>query len=115
MIAQKVLKKMTRKGLTIAFAESMTGGALSYEMVKHKGASHVLKASIVAYTIEQKIKLLGIDETELSNNQIVSEQLAIRMAKSIQSLCHSSMAIGVTGNAGPTLQKDSQKKKHMLR
>jgi PncC family amidohydrolase len=110
MSAKIFLSKMARKGFTIAFAESITGGALAYELVKHPGASHVLNASIVAYTIEQKMNLLGLDFKQLSDEQIVSKDVALLMARSIEQQCKSTFSVGVTGNAGPTLQNHTLRK-----
>ena len=110
MSAQEFSKKMTKKGFTIAFAESMTGGALAYELVKYSGASNILKASIVAYSVEQKMNLLNLENKEKLEQHIVSQEVATMMAKAVQKKCSSTISVGVTGNAGPTLQKHTSKK-----
>jgi PncC family amidohydrolase len=105
MISTKVFHQLTRKGLTIAFAESMTGGLLSYEMVKNPGASKVIKGSILAYSDEQKVNLLGILKEEIEKYSVVSKEISIQMAIQVKHKIKSSIGVGITGNAGPSLQK----------
>ncbi|MDX9691342.1 MAG: CinA family protein [Acholeplasmataceae bacterium] len=107
MIAKKVFSQLAKKGFTIAFAESMTGGSLTYELIKNPGSSVVIKGSIVAYSIEQKIKLLNLDPVMIYSCGIVSSEVATEMAKNIQKMMDTDVAIGVTGNAGPTTQETS--------
>ncbi|MBU1094375.1 MAG: nicotinamide-nucleotide amidohydrolase family protein [Firmicutes bacterium] len=104
MIANKVYHQCIVNGLTIAFAESMTGGSLAYEMIKIPGASHVISGSLIAYSIEQKIKLLDLSKTEIDEFGVVSEHVAVSMAKSVRTQLKSDMGVGVTGNAGPDKQ-----------
>lgn len=105
MIAQKVFEQCSDKGLTIAFAESMTGGALAYEMIKNPGSSQVILGSIIAYSIEQKIKLLGLSLDEINQYGVVSEHVAKAMATSVKKLMNSHIGVAVTGNAGPDKQE----------
>ncbi len=104
MIAKKVFDKCVNNGLTVAFAESMTGGSLAYEMIKNPGSSQVIKGSIIAYSIEQKINLLHLSEAEIIRHSVVSEHVASAMALSIRKLMKSDIGVAVTGNAGPDKQ-----------
>lgn len=114
MISKVIHKKCLKKGLTIAFAESITGGALTHEYVKNAGASKVLKGSIVAYSVELKTKLLNIDPLLIYEEGVVSKQVAIEMAKSIKAITSSDIGIGITGDAGPTFSKGSHKQEAFL-
>lgn len=107
MIAQKVYERCHVNGLTIAFAESMTGGALAYEMIKNPGSSNVISGSIIAYSIEQKNKLLGLSLDEIHQFGVVSEHVAKAMATSIRKLMNAHIGVAVTGNAGPDKQEST--------
>ena len=109
MISSIVYKKLLNKGLTITFAESMTGGLLSYEMIKNPGSSNVIKGSIVAYSNSQKENLLGISEEIIESNGIVSKEIAMQMAEHARLKIGASIGVGLTGNAGPSLQKGTFK------
>ncbi|MCF7930274.1 MAG: CinA family protein [Acholeplasmataceae bacterium] len=107
MIAQKVFEQCLANGLTIAFAESMTGGALAYEMIKNPGSSHVISGSIIAYNIEQKNKILGISLEDIKTYGIVSKHIAIEMATAVRKLMNTNIGVAVTGNAGPEKQEST--------
>jgi len=108
MISKDVFNLCAKNGLTIAFAESMTGGSLAYEMVKNPGSSKVISGSIIAYSIEQKMNLLGISEDKIKHHLIVSEVIAKEMATSVKSIMKSDIGVGVTGNAGPDMQANTE-------
>jgi nicotinamide-nucleotide amidase len=114
MSSKNVLELLTKKGLTIAFAESMTGGLLSYEFVKNQGASKAFIGSIIAYSIDQKVNLLHLDEELIEKYGIVSPEVSVMMAKSIKDITQSNIAISITGNAGPDLQKNSIEKEAII-
>jgi PncC family amidohydrolase len=109
MIASIVYNKLLKNGLTITFAESMTGGLLSYELIKNPGSSKVIKGSIVAYSDAQKMNLLGIPEENIVSNCIVSKEIATQMAEHARLKIGASIGVGLTGNAGPSLQRGTSK------
>jgi PncC family amidohydrolase len=110
MIAKQVFDKLLNKGLTIAFAESMTGGAATYELMKNPGASKVISGSIVAYSVKQKHNLLNMTLEDINKYGIVSKEVSIIMARKVKEIIGSDIGVGVTGNAGPTLQDNTTKK-----
>ena len=110
MSSKKVFNKLVDKGLTIAFAESMTGGKSTYELIKNPGSSKVIQGSIIAYSNEQKHRLLNVSLDTIVKYSSVSKEVAIEMAINIKSIMKSSIGVGITGNAGPSLQKDTHKK-----
>ncbi|MGE4320598.1 MAG: CinA family protein [Acholeplasmataceae bacterium] len=107
---EHVIELLKDNGLTIAFAESMTGGLLSSKMTEIAGVSKVYKGAVVAYTNDIKNRVLYIDHKDIETYGVVSSEIATKMAKSVLRLFNTDIAVGITGDAGPTLQKDSMKK-----
>ena len=85
--------------LTIGLAESMTGGSLSYEFVKHPGVSVVYKGSVVCYQNDMKVNVLNVSEDMINTYGVVSKEVAIEMAKNAQHILHVDVSISVTGYA----------------
>lgn len=109
MISKNVFNKVTKNGLTIAFAESMTGGQLCAEYVKNAGASKSLKGSIIAYSKDIKIRDLDVSNKSIEQSGIVSFEVSDQMATAIQKKMTSDIGVSITGNAGPTLQNNTFK------
>ncbi|MFA6800875.1 MAG: CinA family protein [Acholeplasmataceae bacterium] len=103
---KNLINKLEEKGLTVAFAESMTGGLLSASITKIAGASKVFKGSIIAYTNEIKNRVLYIDEKDIETFGVVSKEIALKMSQAVLNLFNVSFAVGITGDAGPTLQEN---------
>jgi len=97
------------KNLTISFAESMTGGYLSSKLTKINGASKVFKGSIIAYSNEIKIKLLNVSKDTIEKHSVVSSQVANEMAYGLKDVIDSDIYVAITGNAGPTLEANTNK------
>lgn len=95
-------------GLTVAFAESCTGGLASKRIVDVPGASAVFLGSVVSYSNELKKSLLGVSENTLTEYGAVSEQTACEMAQGIVRVTGADIGISVTGIAGP-LSDDTKK------
>lgn len=104
MSHKKVFNKLLDKGTTIAFAESMTGGALTYELVKYPYASKIVKGSIIAYNEQLKINLLSVNKKTIKAYSVVSKEVAYEMALGIYEKTKADVCISITGNAGPTLE-----------
>ena len=100
----ELLKKANK---TIATAESVTGGKIASALVSVPGASDYFKGSIVAYTAETKINLLGVSKETINKESVVSKEVAIEMARGVKEKLQTNYAIAVTGNAGPTADKTS--------
>lgn len=94
-----ILKQMRNDGLTLGLAESATGGMLSSTLVDVKGASRVLKGSVVAYTKEAKMSLLDVNEETLEKHTSYSANVAREMALGIRRKLNVEVAIAVTGIA----------------
>lgn len=98
----ELVKKLTELDMTIATAESYTGGAMANAITDVPGASKVFLGSIVSYSDEIKEHLLGVSTETLKTYGAVSKQCAREMVINVQKLFHSDIAISFTGNAGPT-------------
>ena len=90
------------KGITVGFAESLTGGLISSSVVAIPGASAVFKGSVVSYTNEVKENVLGVPSDIISTHTEVSAECAKAMAEGAMSVLGVDLAISVTGIAGPT-------------
>lgn len=93
---------LTQKGMTLATAESFTGGKIAQQITAIPGASNYFKGTVVSYATETKIKVLGVDPKVIKTESVVSEAVAIMMAKNVRTMMKTDFAIATTGNAGPT-------------
>src|SRR4051794_41692647 len=87
--------------LTIATAESCTGGMLAALLTDIEGAGHGFERGFVTYSKDSKTELLGIEPSLLEHNDAVSEVVARAMAEGALKRSRADMALGVTGFAGP--------------
>ena len=86
---------------TLAFAESCTGGLAGELVTSEPGSSTFFKGSIVAYSDEMKTSLLGVKAETLADFGAVSEPSAREMAEGAKRVCGASVAVAITGVAGP--------------
>jgi nicotinamide-nucleotide amidase len=93
---------LTQSKLTLATAESCTGGKIAQRITSVAGASAYFKGSIVCYSEEVKTAILKVSKQTIADYSVVSEQVAKEMALNVQQLMNVDYAIAVTGNAGPT-------------
>ena len=100
-LEQVIVRKMTEKHLTLATAESCTGGLVSGRIVNAAGASAVLKEGFVTYSNEAKMATLGVSRETLEKYGAVSQQCAMEMAKGAALKAGTDYAISTTGIAGP--------------
>lgn len=96
-----VVSALAKKGLTIATAESCTGGLIAKRITDVAGASEVYMGSCVTYANEAKVKLLGVKEETLKAYGAVSEQVAAEMARGVREALGTDIGISTTGIAGP--------------
>ena len=97
-----IAKIMTEKGLTLATAESFTGGKIAEQLTAIPGASSYFLGSIVGYATEVKKSVLKVPESLIQEHSVVSAAVAETMAVNVRNLFKSDFAISTTGNAGPT-------------
>lgn len=103
-----LFNKLSEKGYTLGSVESMTAGLFASTFVKTPGASKVFKGGLVTYAVEEKIKLLGIEENLINYFGVVSKEVAGEMATKGQKVLNVDVCVSVTGNAGPTSEPGGQ-------
>ena len=96
-----VVRILREKGLTIASAESCTGGLFASSITDVPGASEVLSSSYITYSADSKIKELGVPAELISRCGVVSAEVAECMAKGAKERSGADIAVSVTGYAGP--------------
>jgi nicotinamide-nucleotide amidase len=93
---------LKQQNKTVSTAESCTGGTIAQLLTSVSGASNYFKGSVVSYSTETKISVLGISEDLIKEHSVVSAQVAKQMAINVKSIMKTDYAIATTGNAGPT-------------
>jgi nicotinamide-nucleotide amidase len=101
MQPEDIIALAVERGLTIACAESLTGGAVASALVSVPGASDAVAGGVVAYTIPAKEQVLGVDPAVIAEFGVVSEEVALAMARRACELFGAEVGVGTTGVAGP--------------
>ena len=94
--------RLRKLGLTLATAESCTGGLLGHRITGVSGSSDYYLGGVVSYNNEAKMELLGVRKQTLEKFGAVSEETVREMAQGVQSLFKSDLGISISGIAGPT-------------
>lgn len=92
---------LRRKGTSVATAESCTGGYIAHLITAVPGSSQYFKGSVVAYSNEVKINVLGVKEEDILKGGAVSETVVLQMAEGIRRLTGADYAVSTSGIAGP--------------
>lgn len=100
-IEEALHNQLLAKGLTLAFAESCTGGALSAAITSIPGASQYFLGSSVVYANRMKEQLLGVSSHVIEEKGAVSEEVALAMWEGAMRITGADLAIAVSGIAGP--------------
>lgn len=93
---------LAEKNLTMATAESCTGGLLADEITDIPGSSRYMMGGIVSYANDVKKKMLGVTQKMLDNEGAVSKTVALQMAKGVAKELGTDIGVSTTGIAGPT-------------
>ena len=107
-IEAAIERKFREHGLTLATAESCTGGSIAERLVSVPGISKIFLGTIVAYSNTAKEELLGVDARLIERFGAVSEEVALAMAQGVRRRFHADVAIATTGIAGPTGGSDEK-------
>lgn len=107
------MRRLCDLKLTIATAESCTGGMLAALLTDIEGAGHGFDRGFVTYGSEAKTHLLGISPALVGHNQAVSEAVAKAMAEGALKRSKADIALGVTGFAGPAGKGNEEGLVHM--
>lgn len=101
-LEEVVAKQLTAKGMSLATAESCTGGRIAQQLTALPGASAYFKGGVVSYATDVKIEVLKVQRDAITEHSVVSEEVAMQMAENVKHLMKTHFAIATTGNAGPT-------------
>jgi nicotinamide-nucleotide amidase len=99
--AERVIRAATAARLTVGVAESLTGGDVCVHLVAVPGSSAVLRGGVVAYALDVKLSLLGVDPGVLDAHGPVSAETAVAMARGVRAALHADVGVATTGAAGP--------------
>ena len=99
--ARRTVAELTRRGLTVATAESLTAGLLAATIADVPGASRVLRGGLIVYATELKTTLAGVDRELIAEYGVVSGEVARALAVGAARRCGADLGIGLTGVAGP--------------
>jgi PncC family amidohydrolase len=92
---------LKQRGLTLAVAESCTGGLVSHRITDVPGSSAYYQGAVVSYSNEIKECVLHVRRDTLERYSAVSEQVAREMAQGVRDVLRSNIGLAVTGIAGP--------------
>ena len=102
MMEEIVGRLLTEKNLTLALAESCTGGLIAHRITRIAGSSAYFLGGAVTYSNQEKIRALGVNPATLERFGAVSRETALEMAQGIRVRTGASIALSVTGIAGPS-------------
>jgi nicotinamide-nucleotide amidase len=103
-LAASILAELTRRGQTLASAESLTGGMLGALITDVPGASASYLGGVISYATSLKTTLAGVDEATLANLGPVAARTAAEMARGVARRCNADWGLATTGVAGPEAQ-----------
>ncbi len=95
------VEHLAARGLTLACAESCTGGLLQKRITDIPGASRVLRGGVCAYANDVKTDVLGVPRRLIEKHGAVSAPVAVMMARGARRLLEADLGVGITGIAGP--------------
>ena len=101
-LSLKIVKLLTKKKLTVSFAESCTGGLLASSITSISGSSKVFNMGLVTYSNNAKVKLLQVPKKTITKYGAVSYETCLSMVKNLSKISKSNISISITGVAGPS-------------
>lgn len=100
-LARAVGDLLRQRHLTLAIAESCTGGLLGCHLTNTPGSSAYFQGGVIAYSYKVKKLVLGVPADMLAQHGAVSYKTAIAMAQGVRRLLQTDLALSITGIAGP--------------
>ena len=97
-----IARMLVERGLTIAVAESCTGGLISNLLTNISGSSKFFERGIISYSNASKVEILKVSEDTIMQNGAVSLEVARQMAEGIKSISGTDLGLAITGILGPT-------------
>ncbi len=104
---EKLIYQLKLKNLTIATAESCTGGLFGYELSTIPGASKYYKGTVTAYSNSVKKNILKVSDIIFKNNLVISKECAVEMILGLLSIINANIYVSITGNAGPCCEDNA--------
>lgn len=101
-LASRIVSEFTQRNLTVATAESCTGGLIAGALTEISGSSAVVDRGFVTYSNRAKVEMLGVDQAVLVSFGAVSRETALQMVAGALRRSGANLAVAVTGIAGPT-------------
>ena len=98
-LIMSVASELRKSGKKIAVAESLTSGLIQNYLGSASGSSQYFMGGLTCYSMESKIRILGVPEEFVLENEAVNPQVAIAMAQNVASLFNADIGIGTTGFA----------------
>lgn len=102
VLSARLGKELRERGLTMATAESCTGGLIAHLLTLVSGSSAYFKGSVVSYCNEVKMSALGVSKASIDAHTEVSGEVAREMAEGAARVMGTDVAVSTTGIAGPT-------------
>ena len=97
----KIVKLLTKKKLTVSFAESCTGGLLASSITSISGSSKVFNMGLVTYSNNAKVKSLQVPKKTITKYGAVSYETCLSMVQNLSKISKANISISITGVAGP--------------
>ncbi len=104
-LAAEVLGELAGRGLTLATAESLTGGGLGSLLTSVPGASRAYVGGVISYATRVKVEVLGVPLEIVLGDGVVSAPCARAMASGVRGVLRSDVGVSTTGVAGPDRQE----------
>jgi len=101
-IETDIIKILKKKKITLAVAESCTGGLIAHRITNIPGSSACFAGGVIAYSDKVKTAVLGVKARTIKTRGAVSRETAIEMAKGVRRRLKTTAAVAITGIAGPT-------------
>ena len=101
-LSLKIVNLLTKKKLTVSFAESCTGGLLASSITSISGSSKVFNMGLVTYSNNAKVKLLQVPKKTITKYGAVSHETCLSMVKNLSKISKANISISITGVAGPS-------------
>ncbi|MGN2367538.1 CinA family protein [Actinotignum sp. UMB0459] len=100
-LTQTCVRRLRERGLSLACAESLTGGLLTAQFVTIPGVSAVLRGGVVSYATDLKASILGVSRERLRSHGPVDRDVALQMAQGVCDVAGADIGMATTGVAGP--------------
>jgi nicotinamide-nucleotide amidase len=103
-LAAELIHLCRDRGVTLATAESLTGGLVCGALTSVPGASLVVRGGVIAYASDRKAAVLGVDAALLAQRGAVDADVALAMARGVRQVMGADLGLSTTGVAGPNPQ-----------